>query len=606
MPLPTRALAILFAALTSACGPSAIGPEPGGADGGLTPRADARPGSGRCADSCDGCCLGEVCFEGNHDQACGVAGETCEVCPAGASCAGGGCGTATDPCNGVPTTGRCKTETTIEMCVQPTGLGTPQLETVECRSGEACEMVGGQATCVQTAVCVDGETECASTTSLRRCVGGDWVTESCPNGCIDSALGDSCASGGGLVTISGSVTYETRSPNTGKTDWGPLWNAPAQGFLISSMRQTSTGWTYYDTQVTTAAAGDQGRFTLRVPASPTSSDYVVVSAAGTREGGGLSFVVADPRFTPRSTEYSTSQVPTSPAVWGWRWRASEVTNGGTLRITEVNGSGAARLFDYLRYVYGLGNVRWPGAARDPLVVWLGMGVEWTCGACQAGWPTTQFGTRFGAQIWIGGGLDEAYWADAVTAHELGHWVMGTFGRSVGEGGRHCFGVPSAPGLAWSEGWATWFSADARSNPVYVDKQGGTMFWLDISSRSTSGSAWPRPSASRGLLQDIYENEVSWMMWQLSSTQGLGNQPLDAALASERMTVGPFERDYTRHTWDVDMRCQRVDIEDTGQSTTHFADFLDALRCDGVARSAIDAVTEPATRYPYPAGSPACR
>jgi len=566
MPSPTRLLPILCALLAAACGPSAIGPEPGGPDGGITPRADARPGS------------------------------SADARP----------GTVSDPCNGVPTTGVCKSTTVIEMCVQPTGAGTPKLETVTCQTGETCQMVDGEAECVLTAVCVDGATECVNTSTLRRCTGGAWVSETCTSGCIDSALGDSCASSGGLVEISGSVTYETRSPNSDRSDWGGLWDAPAQGFLISSVRQTSVGWSYYDTQVTTAQVGDQGNFTLKVPAAPTANDYVVISAAGTREDGTLSFVVADPRFTPRSDEYPTSQKPTAPAVWAWRWRATEVQNGATLRISDANGSGAARLFDYLRYVYSVGGVRWPGLSKDPLVVWLGMGVEWSCGACQAGWPTTQFNTRFGAQIWIGGGQDEAYWADAVTAHELGHWIMGTFGRSVGEGGRHCFGVPSAPGLAWSEGWATWFSSDARGNPIYVDKQGGTMFWLDISSRSTSGSGWPRPVSTRGLLQDIYENEVSWMMWQLSVGEELGNEPLDAALASDRMTVGPFERDYTRHTWDVDMRCQRVEVEDTYESTTHFADFLDALRCDGVARAAVDAVTDPGNRYPYPAGSPACR
>src|SRR5688572_2934261 len=212
MPPLTRILPMLCAVFLAACGPSAIGPEPG-EDGGA-PRADARPGS------------------------------SADARPEPTS----------DPCNGVPTTGVCRGPGTIEMCVQPTGAGTPKLETVACQSGESCQMVDGAATCVLTAVCVDGQTECSGTSSLRRCVSGAWVSESCPSGCVSSPLGDSCASSGGLITISGSVTYETRSPNTGKTDWGPLWNAPAQGFLISSVRQTSVGWTYYDTQVTTAVA----------------------------------------------------------------------------------------------------------------------------------------------------------------------------------------------------------------------------------------------------------------------------------------------------------------------------------------------------------------
>jgi hypothetical protein len=219
---------------------------------------------------------------------------------------------------------------------------------------------------------------------------------------------------------------------------------------------------------------------------------------------------------------------------------------------------------------------------------------------------TRFGTRFSAQIFMPGGSDQGYWADSVTAHELGHWVMFTFGRSVGEGGRHCVGVPSAPGLAWSEGWATWFSSDARGDAVYVDKQRGTMFWLDVSDRSTSGSPWPRPVASRGLGQDVYENEVTSMLWNLSATQGVGRAPVDAALASARMTEAPFERGYTRHTWDTDGSCARFNISDTGESTTQFADLLDALECGGVTRTQIDAATQPQTRFPFPSASPRCR
>src|SRR5262249_53176705 len=46
--------------------------------------------------------------------------------------------------------------------------------------------------------------------------------------------------------------------------------------------------------------------------------------------------------------------------------------------------------------------------------------------------------------------------------------------------------------------------------------------------------------------------------------------------------------------------------DTGESTTFFADFLDALRCGGVSASMIDAATNPSVRYPYPSGTPRCR
>lgn len=599
-----KALAAAFLVACAACGPSEIGPVGGPSSGN-----DARPASGdagACRASCPGCCIGDVCFQGDNNQACGKTGEMCAVCGSGATCVDHSCGAPTDPCMGVSTTGRCKSATTIEICVQPSGAGLPQLETSDCRTGENCQLVSGEAKCVLAGDCVEGNTECVNATTLRTCQGGNWVSSTCSTGCVDSALGDSCAAAGGLVTINGSVEYEARGPNGDRSDWGATFNAPAQGFLIAAVRQGPSGTTYFDTAVTTAVSGNQGKFSLDVPASPTVQDKIVVYAAGTRMDGSMSFVVADPRFTPRDDDYPTSQIPSSPAVWSWSWQASDVTNGETLHISEANGSGAARLFDYLRYVYALGDVRWPGMPKDPLVVWLGLGVSWTCGACQAGWATTQFGTRFGAQIWIPGSDDDSFWADAVTAHELGHWIMGTFGRSVGEGGRHCFGVPSAPGLAWSEGWATWFSSDARGTSIYLDKQGGTMLWLDIATRNTSGSGWPKPTSARGLLQDIYENEVSYIMWQISSVRGVGHDPFDIALSSSRMTVAPFERGYTRHTWDVNMMCQRINIADTAESTTHLADFLDALRCGGVPRADIDAATEPTTRYPYPSGSPQCR
>jgi hypothetical protein len=577
---------------------------PGGKDAAA---ADARP-MGSCAQTCAGCCIGDICFEGQVPQACGKGGATCQTCQTGQACADGKCGAGTDPCNGATAAGRCATSTRVEVCVPPTGNGSPSLTTYDCAAGEICQVVDGAAKCVLTAACSEGATECQSGTQLGTCVGGQWQTTTCAGSCVTDALGGHCESstGGGTKTITGHVVYQARQPNQAISDWGTPYDAPAQGFLIAAVHQSGGTTTYLDTAVTTSTEASQGDFTLRVPSAPTASDFIIVYAAGSRSDGSLSFLVADPRLTASSTPYDEDASKPSPAVWSWSWRADSVGDSPLLRITEDQGSGAARVFDYLRYVYALGAERWPGAAADPPIIWLGFGVSWACGACNWSVPTTRFGTTFTSQLFMPGGSDHGYWADAVTAHELGHWIMFTFGRSVGEGGRHCFGVVSAPGLAWSEGWATWFSSDARDDPVYIDKQNGSMFWLDMSDRTTSGSGWPRPTASAGLTQDMYENEVVAMMWQLSRTMGLGRAPFDAALASTRMTVAPFERGYTRETWDTDSHCARTNVADTGESTTFFADFLDALRCGGVSASMIDAATNPTVRYPYPSSTPSCR
>jgi hypothetical protein len=60
-------------------------------------------------------------------------------------------------------------------------------------------------------------------------------------------------------------------------------------------------------------------------------------------------------------------------------------------------------------------------------------------------------------------------------------------------------------------------------------------------------------------------------------------------------------------WEVSSTtCQRFNVKDTGVSTTFFADFLDALVCNGVSAAVVNAAANPAVNYPYPSGVPLCR
>jgi hypothetical protein len=46
----------------------------------------------RCdSTNCTGCCLGDVCAQGDQTVACGWGGEACNTCPNGWTCAGGKC-----------------------------------------------------------------------------------------------------------------------------------------------------------------------------------------------------------------------------------------------------------------------------------------------------------------------------------------------------------------------------------------------------------------------------------------------------------------------------------------------------------------------------------
>jgi hypothetical protein len=97
-----------------------------------------------------------------------------------------------------------------------------------------------------------------------------------------------------------------------------------------------------------------------------------------------------------------------------------------------------------------------------------------------------------------------------------------------------------------------------------------------------------------------------MLWELRSDSAVGTKVL-SALSTPRMNTKPFERGYTTHNWDIPSGCEpKTNVYDTGLSAPTFADYLDALRCNGVSAASVDKVTDPSTNYPYPSGAPLCQ
>lgn len=529
----------------------------------------------------------------------------------GGGAAGGG---SADPCLGVPATGRCLNAQNIEYCSTPTGSGSPTVQLYPCVPGTACSQVGaGPAQCVATGLCVPGSAQCLGANQLQTCTaGGTWSTTTCPAGCASSVGGATCrlASSG---TRSGSLLYQVRGRNaTYPTDWSAtLSSVVAPGFLAVSFTQCGTGCKLVDSTVTNA----QGGYTLSVPANPDAGDVLAFAALALTPDGGVAYLVADPQIDGGVQDIYAPKA--SPRAWVWTIPTGSVTPGGTITIQEAGGSGAARVFDYLRYAYARSANVYAGARGLSLIAWVGFRTSWSCGSCFSTAPTTAFGMQFGSQLWFNGSTsDQEYWSDAVTAHELGHWVMASYGLPPGEAGRHCVASPDPPGMAWSEGWATWHSSDVRGDPVYYDKQGGSMFYLDLSARTYSpghGWVWARPTPALGLLQDLDENELSAMLWSISSAAAGADARLFAALASPRMTTRISAartgaqsnlRGYTRHRWTS--ACPISGRQDTGYPTPALPDFLDALVCGGLSAAAVDAATNPTTAYPYPSASPLCQ
>jgi hypothetical protein len=401
------------------------------------------------------------------------------------------------------------------------------------------------------------------------------------------------AASSATTTLTGTLLYERKKPNSNYTAWGSVVQQPARGVLVL-VKNGSNAW--YDAEVVDAA----GHYSVQVPSAPQATDKIIFIAWG---GNGLNIThaVMDPSLGTGT--FSTGQAGTNKRYWSWSQAVTSLANGGTTVITQAQGSGALALYDDLQNVVAFDKSRHQGQDGKSVLAWFGLGTDWTCGACFMDSP----GNGFDSQLWITGQqTDQSYWSAAVNDHELGHWAMAAFGTSPNEGGTHTMGIPTFPGQAWSEGWATFHSSAVRNSPIYYDNQGG-MFWIDLSTEKyADGSSLVMPTVSGGLLQRMDENKVSSIMWRISGSSMGALQQIHNALSSPHMNTSPWPRGYTRHTWSVDSNGTITNATDTGEASLMLADELDALRCGGMSSTTIDSATRPATQYPYPSGSPSCR
>jgi hypothetical protein len=103
-----------------------------------------------------------------------------------------------------------------------------------------------------------------------------------------------------------------------------------------------------------------------------------------------------------------------------------------------------------------------------------------------------------------------------------------------------------------------------------------------------------------------ENEVSAILWGLSTSGPTAPGTMYGALAAQRMTARPFVgRGYTRRVWQVGPDGVPVNVLDTGEGIPFLADYLDSLVCGGFPPDTVNAATDPGAAYPYPSDAPVC-
>lgn len=474
-----------------------------------------------------------------------------------------------DACTGAWAS-RCDSLYRIARC-HATGPVTREFVYEDCVDDLICQEVGGDPACV----CREGMSRCTSGTTAERCESGEWVSMSCETSCSATVAGDVCDSEElALGTLHAQVNYEKHSVDRELRNWDPdVEVVPAREFVVLSFRRAAL----LDAQITDA----EGAFTIQVPESPEDGDVIDIVAADVNSENELGLAVAD-----------------SHRVWQWAFATSDIDEGEDLLIEEDNGASAAHVYDLIQHARGEVSAVY-GEDPNKIVVWLNEDEVPDCGACFLDWEDDSIGLHFDHQIAFPGDDDEEYWSDAVILHEYGHHVMSWQGIAMNEAGPHYTTYPVNPGMAWSEGWASYLSSSLRDSPLYYDKQDGDFFWLNIGARTTSDHLdWWTIEADEGLTQLMLEFNVSRMLWLLEDQVG-GRAQVWSAMSE--VTPG---RGYTARYWS-NPNYPNV-YSDTGEPQSYVADFFDAVLCgDHATADDVDAVTLPDEEYPYPSDSPIC-
>lgn len=96
--------------------------------------------------------------------------------------------------------------------------------------------------------------------------------------------------------------------------------------------------------------------------------------------------------------------------------------------------------------------------------------------------------------------------DSVLLHEYGHYVLDSYSKDDSPGGEHRLNDSSLDlRLAWSEGWASFFSSVVRNDPVHIDTSGsGIRLKFDIEA----------PSFGSSTRFDSNELAVAAVLWDL--------------------------------------------------------------------------------------------
>jgi hypothetical protein len=452
---------------------------------------------------------------------------------------------------GVTAEGQCTTNG-LQRC--DFSDGAFRVIDVECPSGMAC----GTSPDSRQVACLP--TKCGDLGAVGHC-DGDTLVRCTSDGVANTPCGDGtvCAYGGadgyacipsgqaGARRVTGVVRYEDR-PLVAK-GLGPHTPTPARGIAVAVVNDSDRA------ALAVAATDDAGGYTLRYDAPDGASVHVLAIAQSVAPGRPARVVRAD----------GTLHGFPGASFTG------EQADGADVLVTESSGAAeafnildvTANALDELRADLGLTDVR-------PVdFIWY-KGKDATSNTVD---NVIALQGRFD---------DDDGYDDSVIAHELGHYVEDSYGRTDNPGLQHFLNQPELPTLAWSEGWASYYSSVVRKTPVYFDSNalGGFGFNIDKDVTTFTG---------RSMTDGISENTVSEILWDLGD-DGTGD---DDPVPGPHRTVVVVEPNYLAGL-----------TTDRGFNGVDLVDFLDGyLVLNGASTCAGLHTVLMSRSFPYDFGGP---
>ncbi len=472
-------------------------------------------------------------------------------------------GETTGVCGDIPASGRCVGDLKVQYCLSGNGYDKEAYVSEQsCPAGWSCVEDEAGAKCKNPNPCTLGDSRCLNFNTVEVCSEGGWVPQPCDKGickatgnlqasCVIDAAGEAETS----FNIQGRLLYEFRLPKENLTGLKAPQTDGAYSVLIAA-------W-HGDEYAGGATSDPEGYFSLQLNHEPGPDTKIYAFPMSfDQQGQPLAAVAYPPTDNPDTGSLS-------PGYWSFKYPYEIQTGSQALSdwtITEAQGSGSIWVFQWMEYSLSwLRNV-YPNAPQPSIVAFWQPELDFKCGSCafppDYGLPTqvalggNQYDT-YASRLQIGGSTNAPdHWMRSVLAHEIGHYVMGAYSGSTHEGGAHTILDVSSPGLAYSEGWATFWGqrlmSDEQLDPIFFSVGGTGTYWFhNIDTAIGSSGTAKGGDLKKDVDQKIGESLVSWMLWHMwaptgkeaPNTYGNFGDSMMSAFASERLKQKIYDRGY---------------------------------------------------------------